>query len=336
MVTTALRFGCEDLVRGAEDTLDAENAAARDLPFSCGRTATDFCFLRPGPVAEGSGDLLATLSILVLRDDGAVFAASPILFDGSVLPRAAVASAASHLEVTAAALWEMALSSPVSAFEQEQLEARTRQCRAARRYLLEAFGLSHSPIYQGSYYVSASVVHPRSYSSSSDKVGTLSLALDWQPRLQGPLVVPPSNTAATHPLWRCIEPFGGLAGAGIINGFVVARNGADDDEPYASQKSALIHLCFGILPGEGVVLLPRFEVESDADCRALNDLVRGIGAYVERVSINEGDFEANAGGVCHRNGASAAVAIAVDPLDDTMVHVVTPLRIATVKVSTLT
>mmetsp|Transcript_32071 Transcript_32071/g.59231 ORF Transcript_32071/g.59231 Transcript_32071/m.59231 type:complete len:1221 (+) Transcript_32071:86-3748(+) len=373
-VTIPLRFDREDLVRGMEDTVDAENEAyhsssLRDLPpssssLTASKRVADFCFLRPNVSTSGAGGLFAAASIFVLCSDGSVYGASPILFDGTVLPRSVVVNAISHLdgeiEASTSFMRSMALTSPAPTLEQEQLEARLRQCRAARRYVLDAFGIpegmivpqdnnqqvaaatpSRRPaVQQGSYYVSASVVHSRSYSSTADDDGRFSRALAWQPRLQGPLIVP-SDSASPLPPCLCIESFGSAAGAGIIDGFVVARDCKGDSRSHTSSKSSSpIHVEFGILPGEGAVILPRFEFESDVDCQLIDELVRGTGMYVERASImnDKSSAEEDLGGTSPSRALSVSASssigrdccIVVDPLDDIMIHVLTRSRIVTV------
>ncbi|WP_346360911.1 hypothetical protein, partial [Bosea sp. (in: a-proteobacteria)] len=109
-VTIPLRFDREDLARGMEDTVDAENEAytsssLRDLPPSspsalaaCSRGVADFCFLRPSASSEGGGGLFSAALVLVLCSDGSVYGASPVLFDGTVLPRSVVVGAAPRLD----------------------------------------------------------------------------------------------------------------------------------------------------------------------------------------------------------------------------------------------
>ncbi|KAL7457383.1 hypothetical protein ACHAWC_008947 [Mediolabrus comicus] len=336
-VTTPLRFDHEDLVRGMEDTLDAENEAYNSSSLrssgrneaSTNKTVTDFCFLSQETSISGASKAFASMSILVLCADGSVYSASPIIFDGMVMPRSVIVDAISHLdtEIEDSGSYVASLPpSPVTSTEQEQVEARMRQCKAARKYLLDAFGISDGPSIQGSYYVSASIVHPRSsYTSSSSSVGSnFSEALaHWQPRLQGPLVIVPqsegSDNNAVSSSCVCIEPFGGIAGAGIVDGFVVAQSCGSE-----------LKVDFGIIPGEGSVVLPRFEFESDGDCQLIDDLLRGTGAYVERTSIKDDQDDTDkaardTGSVAKRN-----CAIIIDPLDNIMVHISTKSRIATV------
>ena len=373
-VTTPLRFDDEDLVRGLRDTVDAENEAydssslrRRDRSSSSAAApvgrVVDFCFMSPSSLASGGGGFSAA-SILVLCGDGSVYGASPIMFDGTVLPRAVVVESTSILDAEIDAsmsfLQTSSSSSPAPTPEHEVAEARLRQCRAARRYLLDAFGMPDIPgppsrdhpgpaaNRGGSYYVSASVVHSRSYSSADG--GGYSQALAWQPRLQGPLILPPqsdedpADSPSALPPYVCIESFGGAAGAGIVDGFVVARHcGADRRHPSTSSSSSPIHVEFGILPGEGAVLLPRFDFESDADCQLIDELVRGTGMYVEHATITQDKSSSEVGdesggtpppsrALVVRGASSIGrhCSIVLDPLDDAMIHVINCSQIVTV------
>jgi hypothetical protein len=143
----------------------------------------------------------------------------------------------------------------------------------------------------GSYYVSASVVHTQSYSSV--EYGRRSQALAWQTQLQVSLILSRhsecilSNPTLTIPPCVCIKLFGGGgAGGGIIDGFMVAQHwGTHRWNSSSSPSSFPIHVEFDILPGDGAVLLPWFEFESNPDCRLIDDLVCGTGMYVERATI---------------------------------------------------
>ncbi|KAL7466262.1 hypothetical protein ACHAXS_006553 [Conticribra weissflogii] len=364
-VTTPLRFHREDLVRGAEDTLDAENEAYRSSVGGgggggggpAGTGIADFCFLSPTHSPSASGAFAAT-SVLVLATDGSVYAASPVLFDGTILPRTMVVDALLRLDAEIAASPEM-----------PAMEARTRQCRAARRYLADAFGFpaeatssSSSSWFQGSYYVAASTVHPRAGNGAGG-------AMAWQPRLQGPVVQAPSSRqkggddaeadAGSVRPHACIESFGGRAGAGIVDGFVVARVSSPSSGDRATSSSSLsssstssssgaIHVEFGIVPGEGAVLLPRFDFESDDDRRVIDELVRGTGMYVERALVMEEErphdkhAEGDDGGTSALALTSASkrsntrpCSITVDPSDDIMVHVSTQSRVITLTTSAI-
>ena len=359
-VTTPLRFTYEDLVRGMKDSIDAENAAynssslRRDRPSGSSlptKKAVDFCFMNP-PLSTSGVNGFAATSILVLCNDGSVYGASPIIFDGTVLPRTVVLNAIAHLDAEIdASMSSLQSTSPVSTGEQECMEARTRQCRAARRYLLDVFGIpdglvltsESSPTRQGSFYVSASVVSSRSY-RPGDK--GRSHALAWNPRLQGPLLSrylddPSSEITSSSPQYVCIEPFGGKAGSGIIDGFVVARDCNVNDPTPSTSPCDVVHIEFGILPGEGSVLLPRFEFERYEDCLLIDDLIRGTGLYVERVSIINGEYCSEMGEesgttqltnalTTPESSSNRCCCIVIDPLDDIMIHVVTRSRVVTV------
>jgi len=337
-VTTPLRFNYQDLVRGLQDTVDAENAAYNRgggydqpspsysrLSSTPSKSVVDFCFN-----SNSSG--FSSTSILILCNDGSVYGASPIIFDGAVLPRTTVMSTISQLndeiEASSSYLQAMSQTTPAPTTEHEGVDARLRQCRAARRYLLDVFGIPEGMVTGsstgGSYYVSASVVHTKSYSSSGDYDG-YSQALSWQPRLQGPIVMPPEEQASGS--YSCIESFGGTSGAGIIDGFVVAR----------TSKGFSSHVEVGILPGEGAVILPRFEFESDSDCQLIDDIVRGTGMYVESASIMNDVSEEESGESTSSTALTTVssnntrdCSIVVDPLDDIMLHLVTNSRIVTV------
>jgi len=377
-VTTPLRFEYQDLVRGMQDTMEAENEAfssssLRDrdpssspMPSQGERSmvakkrVTDYCFMNPSSGAASGSACFTATSIFIVCNDGSVYGASPIIFDGTILPRSAVVHAISHLEeeieASTSFMQMTSSSSPVPSMEQEEMEARTRQCRAARRYLLDAFGIPEGviggngnnarPMMQGSYYVSASVVHSRHTTTTrmDNKDGRFSQALAWQPRLQGPLIMPPDSTNddSSLPPCVCIESFGSAAGAGIIDGFVIVRhdnNGHCQESNNSNSSSSPIHVEFGILPGEGAVILPRFEFESDVDCQLMDEFVRGTGMYVERASImndkrsTSGDNTPSSRALTVTPAASSAIgrtcSIVVDPLDDIMVHVMTSSRIVT-------
>jgi len=199
--------------------------------------------------------------------------------------------------------------------------------------------------------VSASVVHSRHTATMGMATGgskdRFSQALAWQPKLQGPLVMPRSNDSADNdnvlsPSCVAIESFGSAAGAGIVDGFVVVRHQESSmyNNNHNGGSSSPIDVEFGIIPGEGSVILPRFEFESDDDCMLNDEFVRGAGTIVERVSImNDKSESSSDGGASTPSSRSLTVAsaspigrtcsIVVDPLDDIMVHVMTPLRIAT-------
>ena len=100
-VTTPLRFDRQDLARGMQNLLDAENEAytiqtslwepppnMSPMPGEGGpsaaetKTVVDYCFLNPGDGAPANGvGCSAATSILILCKDGSVYGASPIIID---------------------------------------------------------------------------------------------------------------------------------------------------------------------------------------------------------------------------------------------------------------
>mmetsp|Transcript_19754 Transcript_19754/g.37675 ORF Transcript_19754/g.37675 Transcript_19754/m.37675 type:complete len:189 (+) Transcript_19754:587-1153(+) len=146
-VTTLLQFHHKDLVRGMEDTINAENEAYRssidprretilspDRPArgTAARTAVaDFCFLSPthspSAFASGASGAFAATSALILGTDGSVRVASPVLFDGMILPRVMLVEAMTRLDAEIKLSAELMRSAPPT-LEREGMEARVWQC----------------------------------------------------------------------------------------------------------------------------------------------------------------------------------------------------------------
>lgn len=285
VTTTPLRFSSADLLRGRS------GLAVENLAYDTSEVhIVDFCFVSIG-------------SILILSNDGGVYGASPILFDGVCVPRSTVDQMVSRLND------EIQESSAGMKVEQE---ARVRQCKAARQYWMDAFGLHNAG---DSYYVSAAVVHGKK---------AVSQAMSWQPRIQGPLVMVASEEEKGVPC-QCIEAFGGTED--VVEGFVVAGS---------ETASSTLDVAFGVVPGQGSVLMPRFEFEMGDDCYLLDDLVRETGAIVERAVIKNNTEEEENSGVATASRALVpspagvrSCSLVIDPLDDLMVHVTTKTRIVT-------
>jgi hypothetical protein len=199
-------------------------------------------------------------------------------------------------------------------------EARIRQSKAAKRYWRDAFGLD---TVSDSYYVNATVLRGKHGRRE------ISQAMTWESRLQGPFVMIGDNEDGMT--CQCIESFGN---AGVVEGFVVARQDA---------ASTSCEVGFGIIPGRGVVLLPRFEFESVDDCYEIDDLVRGTGMIVERALIRNDDEGEEKEGATVANSRALVLSVpgmrtcslVVDPLDDQMVHIATNSRIVTASTTAL-
>ena len=300
--TTPLRFSTADLLRGrtADDGVAVENLAYDSSELQ----VVDFCFV-------------SFASILVLSNDGGVYGVSPILFDGICVPRSDVLQMVDRLdrEIDEA-------SSSLTRIRMEEQEARVRQCKAAKRYWMDAFSLVES-CSGDSYYVSASVLPGKR---------AVSQAMTWQPKIQGPFVMVAREEESDMPC-KCIEPFGD---GDIVEGFVVARH---------NVASSSLEVGFGVLPGQGAVLLPRFEFESIDDCYVLDNLVGETGVIVERAMItNDAQGEEHEGSVpttasralVSSTPGSRSCSLVIDPLDDEMIHILTKSRIATATTTALT
>ena len=155
-ISTPLMFGLERL----DD--DEENII------------TDFCF------AQSNGQaLLATISVHLLEASGHVLGASPILFDGAVVPRSVIRESKEYLEYVS---------------QNNANEARMRQCVAALQFFRDAFGPNDK-----SSYVTARTTSVGGFIQSS---------LFWPVQVQGPVVV--SSNMGPGEEWNralMIEPF---------------------------------------------------------------------------------------------------------------------------------
>ena len=288
VTTTPLRFSSADLLRGRT------GVAVENLAYDSSELqVVDFCFV-------------SFASILILTNDGGVHGASPILFDGICVPRSDVLQMVDRLDLE--------IDEAPSRIKVEQ-DARVRQCKAAKRYWMDAFSLESSG---DSYYVSASVLPGKK---------AVSQAMTWQPRIQGPfvMVVPDEETDL---ICKCIEPFGD---GDIVEGFVVARH---------NEISSSLEVAFGVLPGQGAVLLPRFEFESFDDCHVIDHVVAETGALIERAAITSNDTKEEGSEISNPTTSSRALisfisgsrscSLVTDPLDDEMIHIITKSRIVTV------
>ena len=137
-ISTNVRFGLEQLVEDENTTI------------------VDFCF------AQSNGQaLLASMSIHLLKESGEVLGASPVLFDGAVVPRSLVRGSVEYLN---------------HVIDNDRDGARKRQCFAARQYFQDAFG----PEDDG-HHVTAHI----------SGGGAIESGLSWPVQVQGPIVLIP-------------------------------------------------------------------------------------------------------------------------------------------------
>jgi len=82
---------------------------------------TDFCFAQSG---EGLS-LFSTMTVLLLKGSGDILAASPVLFDGSVVHKACLTECLDYLDYQISTL--------------HATMPKSKQCKAARTFLMDAF-----------------------------------------------------------------------------------------------------------------------------------------------------------------------------------------------------
>ena len=134
---------------------------------------TDFCF------GQSNGQpLLATMSVHLLKASGDVIGASPILFDGAVVPRSFVRESIEYLECMA---------------ESGSHNAKTRQCRPALQFFRDAFGADDSD----TPYVTARTSTGANTESS----------LVWPVSAQGPVLLSSMEPDEEWNRALVIEPF---------------------------------------------------------------------------------------------------------------------------------
>jgi len=328
---------------------------------------TDFCFFRaPTSLALGAEataaagspglglglSLFPSLSVLLLSRRGNLYAASPVVFNGSVYPRRSVADAARYLEGEAQRL--------------VRDDPRWRMVRAARMFLDFAFGDAAVTVARGcgsdvggGYYATACVAAAASGGAfDGSPTEPTEDATTWPVTMQGPLLTLHGAAATsegeagenfndadqlqTEGDYVVLENFPG-SHSGPLGGIVAVR--CSDAGAVASASSST-SLAFAVLPS-GPFILPRFAFESPEDADALDGAAGGLGMVVERVDLlddgGEEDYGRSGGsnsdelgrvgltlrGVGHK--ASKSVLLIPDSSDPTQVHVVTPYVVNTVR-----
>lgn len=217
-ISTPLHFGLEQLVDEEENKI------------------TDFSF------AQSNGQaLLATMSVHLLRASGDVLGASPILFDGAVVPRTVVRNTVDYLEYVIE--------------NDNENDAKRRQCCAARQFFRDAFG----PENNSNYGIARTSVS-----------GTTESALLWPVQVQGPVVVSPLMEPDEE-LNRAlaIEPFF----ARDLVGIAIGREGTAVD--------------FAVVPSTS--LLPRFIYMNESDREIVDGVLLKLGVIVERIVVDSGE-----------------------------------------------
>lgn len=134
---------------------------------------TDFCF------GQSNGHpLLATMTVHLLKASGDVIGASPILFDGAVVPRSFVRESKEFLEYMG---------------ESDSDSAKRRQCLAALQFFRDAIGPDDSD----TPYVTA----------RTSTVGSTENSLSWPVSAQGPVLLSSMEPDEEWNRAIVIEPF---------------------------------------------------------------------------------------------------------------------------------
>ena len=230
-----------------------------------------------------------------------MYRANPILFDGTVIPRHIVQSGVQYLDEQIDRLSKK-YSYHVDDDDDDDYNdddddgAKWRQCRAARQYILDAFGSSNVLLSRGwGYYVTARINSPQTTNDGGGSSARRSATL-WPVSLQGPLLVatppPPvlddnNNNVEEEESWMMnhlhpvlvIEPLFFSGSNHLVEGMVIGHGNNQIDYAIVS-------------PG---TILPRFAFESDEDGMALNNIVCNAGQVVERIAFESEEGEEEEG-----------------------------------------
>mmetsp|Transcript_8329 Transcript_8329/g.17834 ORF Transcript_8329/g.17834 Transcript_8329/m.17834 type:complete len:843 (+) Transcript_8329:133-2661(+) len=177
------------------------NGSVKDPTFSFGQEnvlgsqerIVDFCF------GQSSGlSLLSSISILLLKANGNILAASPFVFDGSLVPTAKLQETKDFLETELSKL--------------DRTDPKWRQCRAAQQYLSDVFPMSD----RRTHFVTAKTI-------SRSRRET---AAAWPIRLQGPILFHSDDSdGSSDPEALSIETFGS---SDLVGFAVIAQQGKVD------------------------------------------------------------------------------------------------------------
>jgi len=237
----------------------------------------DFCFCQSVGLP-----LLSSLTVAFLKVSGEVLFATPIVFRGTVVPSQLVAKT---LEFLDSSLKE---SLPDS--------ATSRQFRAAKQFLNDAFPYYGRANFVTAGQTTAAAVSNRSRSSSE--------VFNWPVQLQGPILLPPQlEESAYGGSAGIIEPF---ATEGDLAGLSIGRLEDMVDFAVVSPSS----------------FVPRFKFESSNDSYELDqDLT--IGHVVNRVDLACSSYSGE-----KKNAKD--IKLIPDPIMDSVIHYMTGDKITSI------
>lgn len=150
---------------------------------------TDFCFAQSNVLS-----IFPSFSVLLLKGSGDVFAASPVVFDGTIIAKAVVEEGHNYLQGQLVK-------------QCDRTTAKWRQCKAAAQFLIDIFDHQENR----SHFCTARVLNQNENSAAM-----------WPIKLQGPLLF--HSEVEPGPLSIAIESFGSCdCFAGIAIGKVAGK-----------------------------------------------------------------------------------------------------------------
>ncbi|GAX14272.1 hypothetical protein FisN_1Hh467 [Fistulifera solaris] len=167
----------------------------------------DFTFARSSGLS-----LLSSMTVIFLKGSGDLYSASPIVFDGCVVPISTLKEAVDFVEATTAGL--------------DSSQPKWRQYTVVNRYLLEAFGDYRDQSLSNNQFATANIT-----SMSSREASTVAFPV----KCQGPILLAGSLESTTPAV--TLECFGG--GENLV-GLAIARAGGYEVDFAAVSPTALI------------------------------------------------------------------------------------------------
>jgi hypothetical protein len=167
----------------------------------------DFCFCHSHGLS-----IFSSLTVLLLKGSGDIMTASPIVFDGTVVPRALVQEGLDYLSAEMETL--------------DRWTARFRQCQAAQRYMMDVFPVQD----KRSHYATAQL---------GPAHGSENCASRWPVQVQGPVVYA-SAADQPGPFAMVIENFG----SADMVGAAIGKEGGSVDFAVLSPSALLPRFAF--------------------------------------------------------------------------------------------
>ena len=253
----------------------------------------DFCFLPSSPSTNHS--IWNAMTLVLSTQNGSLYALSPIVFHNTVFPQAQIQSAQHMLHQTI-----------VQCEHSISKAAECRRAKAALQFFKDAFGASSS---SSGFYVKANIVdHNRSATMWPIALQTLYISQgeDYNGVECIEIVAPPCTSAGSS----------GVSMTGGMSGIVLARGNSVE---------------YMLIPS-GDNILPRYAFEPGEDTEYLDGIVADSALVIEHVVLGDDDdkIDESRGIVGHGRDVVRRVVLVPDPVDKTMMHVVSQEGVVTV------